>query len=60
MKPIDVVIILASVLVVVLVIIKSVKDKKKGKTCCGYDCANCTGCSAKINNDNKSKHYAKK
>ena len=55
MKPIDVIIILASVLVVVLVIIKSIKDKKKGKTCCGYDCANCSGCSAKIYNDKKSK-----
>ena len=55
MKPIDVIIILASVLVVALVIIKSVKDKKKGKTSCGCDCTNCKGCSSKFPNDKNSK-----
>ena len=55
MKPIDIIVILASIFAVVLVIIKSIKDKKKGKTSCGCDCANCKGCSSKFPNDKNSK-----
>lgn len=31
-------------LIVAMVIVKMVNDKKKGKGCCGCDCANCTLC----------------
>lgn len=41
MKPIDYIIIAAAVAVVVGVIIKSIRDKKNGKTGCGCGCESC-------------------
>ncbi len=45
MKPIEIIVIIASVLIVGGVIVKSIIDKKKGKNSCGCNCANCSGCS---------------
>ena len=41
MKPIDYIIITAAVAAVVGVIIKSIRDKKNGKTGCGCGCESC-------------------
>ncbi len=41
MKPIDYIIIVAAVAVVIGVIIKSIRDKKNGKTGCGCGCDSC-------------------
>lgn len=41
MKPIDYIIIAAAVAAVVGVIIKSIRDKKNGKTGCGCGCESC-------------------
>lgn len=46
MEPIEIIVIVACVLIVALVIIKSIIDKKKGKTSCGCDCINCNRCSS--------------
>lgn len=32
---------------VIFVVIKLVRDKKKGKSCCGGDCSNCSACNEK-------------
>ena len=48
----EILVIVLSVLIVVGVIVKSVIDKKRGKSPCGCDCSKCScGCSSKINND---------
>ena len=46
MTLIEVLVIVACVLIVFGVIIKSIVDKKKGKTSCGCDCSKCSGCSS--------------
>lgn len=51
MKPIDVLIALFAVGIVAFSIYISRKNKKKGKTSCGCDCANCPGCSGNMKND---------
>ena len=47
MKPIDYIIIITALAIVVGVIIKSIRDKKNGKTGCGCDCNVCDGCPSK-------------
>ena len=50
----EVLVIVLSVLIVVGVIVKSVIDKKKGKSPCGCDCSKCScGCGLNKNNDHK-------
>ena len=57
MKPIDYIIIITALAIVVGVIIKSVRDKKNGKTGCG--CNGCDGCPSKgacgVSSDYKKK-----
>ncbi len=57
MEPIEIIVIIASVIVVVGVILKSIINKKQGKTSCGCDCKSCSGChscnSNKEDNTNK-------
>ncbi len=50
MEFIEIVVIIACVLIVGGVIASSIINKKKGKTSCGCDCANCKGCSLQKNN----------
>ncbi len=45
MSAIDIVVVIACALLGVYVIISCIKNKKKGKTSCGCDCANCSGCA---------------
>ena len=48
MEPIEIIVIIASVLIVGGVIAKSIIDKKKGKNSCGCNCVNCSkGCAYK-------------
>lgn len=47
MKPIEIIVIIACALIVGGVIISSIINKKKGKTSCGCNCANCLGCKYK-------------
>ncbi len=44
---VDVLVIIGCVLLGVYVIISSIKNKKKGKTGCGCNCASCSGCAYK-------------
>ncbi len=46
MKAIEIIAIIASVLIVAGVIIKSIIDKKKGKTGCSFGCSGCPNASA--------------
>ncbi|MBQ7235682.1 MAG: FeoB-associated Cys-rich membrane protein [Clostridia bacterium] len=46
MQPIEIIVIIACVVIVAGVIVKSIIDKKKGKTSCGCDCSKCSGCSS--------------
>lgn len=57
MSAIDIIIIVGCALAVVGAIITSILNKKRGKTSCGCDCANCSGC---CNQSNKNKDTAKK
>ena len=52
MSPLEIITIIASVLIVGGVIIKSIINKKQGKTSCCGDCSCCQGCS---NQKNKTK-----
>ena len=45
MSVIDWIILIGAIVTVALVIIVALINKKKGKTSCGCDCANCKGCS---------------
>ncbi len=45
MSLIEILVIVACVLIVGSVIAVSIINKKKGKTSCGCDCANCTKCN---------------
>ena len=45
MRPIEIIVIIACVLIVGGVIATSIINKKKGKNSCGCDCANCSSCS---------------
>ena len=47
MKPIDYIVIGIIIIAVVIAIVSIIVDKKKGKSTCGCDCANCAGCSSK-------------
>lgn len=54
MQPIEIIVIVASVLIVVGVIVMSIINKKKGKTSCGCDCANCKkACASKRETENE-------
>lgn len=53
MEPIEIIVIIASALIVGGVIIKSIINKKNGKTSCGCDCAHCKGCQSKNQSNNK-------
>lgn len=58
MQPIEIIVIIACVLIVGGVIVRSIINKKKGKTSCGCDCSNCSGsCSCcskeRTNKENK-------
>lgn len=54
MTLIEIIVIISCALIVGGVIIKSIINKKKGKTSCGCDCANCSGCaSQQKNKENK-------
>ncbi|MBQ9437984.1 MAG: FeoB-associated Cys-rich membrane protein [Lachnospiraceae bacterium] len=44
MNPIDIFIVILLVSVVILAVIKLLRDKKRGKHFCGGDCAGCSGC----------------
>lgn len=46
MEPIEIIVIIACVLIVGGVIVKSIIDKKNGKTGCGCDCSKCSGCTS--------------
>ena len=51
MQAIEIVVIVLCVLIVGGVIAKAIIDKKKGKTSCGCDCAHCSGCGVKRQNN---------
>ena len=53
MEPIEIIVIIASVLIVGSVIITSIINKKKGKNGCCSDCSKCKNCSCKINVEKK-------
>lgn len=53
MKPIEIIVIIACVLIVGLVIAKSIIDKKKGKTCCSGNCSKCKCCNINKNDTNR-------
>lgn len=58
MQPIEIIVIIACVLIVGGVIVRSIINKKKGKTSCGCDCSSCSGsCSCcskeRTNKENK-------
>lgn len=46
MQPVEIVLIIACALIVVGVAVSAVVRKKRGKTGCGCDCADCGHCSA--------------
>lgn len=47
MQLIEILVIIACVLIVAGVTVSVIINKKKGKSTCGCDCANCSGCSAR-------------
>lgn len=51
MSVIEIVVIIACAVFVGFVIVKSIINRKKGKTCCS-DCSHCNGCSHKVKNKN--------
>lgn len=53
MNLIDIIIIALCVVFSIFVIIKSIINKKKGKTSCGCNCSNCQSCALKRKNDEK-------
>ena len=55
MSPIDIIVIIGCTLLGVYVIITSIKNKKKGKTGCGCNCASCSGCAYKKIKTDKNK-----
>ena len=52
MSLLEILIIIASASIVIGVLITSIINKKKGKTCCG-DCSSCSACSKKIISENE-------
>lgn len=50
MSAMDIIIIIGCVLAVVGAIVSAILNKKRGKTSCGCDCANCSGRCHQINN----------
>lgn len=57
MKPIEIIVIIACVLIVGLVIAKSIIDKKKGKTSCCGNCSSCKSCRYKKNDTNRENGF---
>ncbi len=47
---IDIIIIAVAVGIVVGAVVLAIRNKKKGKTSCGYDCSKCASCAS-------CKHY---
>ncbi len=56
MSAMDIIIIIGCALAVIGAIVSTILNKKRGKTSCGCDCANCSGC---CNQANKNKNTAK-
>jgi len=56
MTPIEIIVIIAAVLIVGGVIVKSIIDRKKGKTSCGCDCSNCSGSCSCCGTKNKEEN----
>ncbi len=56
MEPIEIIVIMACVLIVGGVVIKSIINKIKGRTSygCGGDCCKCKGCSSVIKKQNSN------
>ena len=56
MKPMDVIIIVLTVAFVAYAVIKTIRNKKKGKTSCGCDCGcgSCAGCPQSCELPNKT------
>ena len=48
MQPIEIIVIIAASLAVVSVIFSQIIRRKKGKTSCGCDCANCKRACARL------------
>lgn len=42
--------------VVVLIVVKQIKDKRAGKSACGGDCAHCGGCHAHSSDNTSLRH----
>ena len=55
MSPIDIIVIIGCALLGVYVIVSSILNKKKGKTGCGCNCSNCSGCAYSKKQTNKDK-----
>lgn len=45
-----IIVVLILTAVVTVIIAKMIKDRKKGKTCCGFDCCSCSASCSKKNN----------
>ena len=56
MQPIEIIVIVASVLIVGGVIAMGIINKKKGKTSCGCNCASCKGCAHKTKEQKENTH----
>ena len=52
MQPIEIIVIIAASLTVVSVIVSQIIKRKKGKTSCGCDCANCKSNCARLRREN--------
>ncbi|MBE5754815.1 MAG: FeoB-associated Cys-rich membrane protein [Clostridiales bacterium] len=52
----EIIVIIAAVLIVGGVIVKSIIDRKKGKTSCGCDCSNCSGSCSCCGTKNKEEN----
>lgn len=55
MTLLEILVIIACTLIVLGVVVWSIINKKKGKTSCGCDCANCLGCANKKIKQNEDK-----
>ena len=57
MKPIEIIVIIACVLIVGLVIVKTIIDKKKGKSSCCGNCSKCKSCHYSNNDTNRENGF---
>lgn len=46
MNGIDIAIIIVLAVVIALIVIKIIKDRRKGKSCCQCGCQSCSGCDS--------------